>query len=211
MENVEIIASSEGGSNFKKIPQGNYVARCYQMILLGTFEETFEGKTRTLTKVRLVWETPTETAVFVEDKGEQPFSVSKDFTLSLDEKANLRKCLDSWRGKAFTEDEAKKFNIAKLVGVPCMLNVIHTEKNGKTYVNIAAVSPMPKGFECPKQVNNSCVWSVLQPNWNVFKTFPEWLQRKIKESKEFALLTEPTVTTAVSSEQEVAQVDDLPF
>jgi hypothetical protein len=66
-------------------------------------------------KIRLTFELPTELKVFDEEKGEQPTVLGKKYTLSLSEKAFLRKDLESRRGKQFTEEEMKGFDIAKLV------------------------------------------------------------------------------------------------
>src|SRR4051812_29825095 len=41
------------------IPAGNYPARCYQMIQIGTVEELVMGETKVLNKVRIGWELPT--------------------------------------------------------------------------------------------------------------------------------------------------------
>jgi hypothetical protein len=107
------------------IPSGNYIARCYQMLEIGTVQEIIMGQPKTLKKVRIGWELPEETRTFSQDKGEQPFVISQEFTLSMNEKSNLRKVLASWRGKDFSDKEAEAFDITKLLGVPCMLNVIH--------------------------------------------------------------------------------------
>ena len=100
------------------IPAGNYLARCYQMIEIGTVREIILGEEKVLKKVRIGWELPTEKRVFNEEKGEQPFVISKEFTLSMHEKSSLRGMLKSWRGKDFTEDEAKAFDITNLIGKP---------------------------------------------------------------------------------------------
>ena len=84
------------------IPAGNYIARCYQMIEIGTVKETILGKDRISPKVRIGWELPTELKVFKEENGEQPCVISKEYTLSMAEKANLRIALKSWRGKDFS-------------------------------------------------------------------------------------------------------------
>ena len=127
------------------IPAGNYIARCYQMIEIGTVKETILGKDRISPKVRIGWELPTELKVFKEENGEQPCVISKEYTLSMAEKANLRIALKSWRGKDFTEDEAKSFDITKLLGVPCMINIIHKpSKDGlKIYEEISGITPLP--------------------------------------------------------------------
>lgn len=207
---MEIIATNEGGSNFKMIPAGNYIARCYSMIHIGTIEEEFKGEKKMLNKVRLSWETPTELTVFKEENGEQPFSISKEFTLSLHEKATLRKFLESWRGKSFTEDEAKRFDISKLLGVACMVNVIHKQSaTGKTYAEISSVSAMPKGVICPDQINKSVIFTITQPEWDVFDKMPDFLKDKIKKSQEYAAIQMPGNVETQSEHKE--ESDDLPF
>ena len=64
-----------------------------------------------------------------------PLTVSRTFTVSLHEKANLRKFLSAWRGRDFTTEEAKAFDVSKLLGAYCMVNVTESETNGKTYSN----------------------------------------------------------------------------
>jgi hypothetical protein len=211
---MEIIATNEGGGNFKKVDAGNYAARCYSMIHIGSLEEEFQGVKKLCNKVRITWELPTELAVFKEENGEQPFSVSKEFTLSMHEKATLRKFLESWRGKGFTEEEAKRFDVSKLIGAPCMLNIIHKEsKTGKTYADISSVSTMPKGLQCPEQINKTIMFSIAQPDWEVFNSLPSFLQDKIKLSKEYAIYQRPAETETPHSDLEQSEDfgDPLPF
>ena len=99
------------------------------MIELGHIDTEFNGEKKKAHKVMLTWELPEELAVFNEDKGPEPYSVSKTYTLSMHEKSTLRKDLESWRGKGFTELEAAKFDITKLLGVPCLLTI--TRQPGK--------------------------------------------------------------------------------
>lgn len=100
---MAIIATSEGGSQREPMPAGNYPARCISMIHIGTVPEEYQGEKKMQDKVRITWEFPTEQKVFKEENGEQPYNLSKEFTLSLNEKANLRKVLRNWRGVDFTE------------------------------------------------------------------------------------------------------------
>jgi hypothetical protein len=204
---MEIIASSEGKS-FKTTPAGNYIARCYSMIHMGHITEEFKGEKKEMNKVRITWELPTELTVFKEENGEQPFSISKEFTLSLDERATLRKFLESWRGKSFTEEETKRFDIAKLVGIPCMLNIIHKQSSkGNIYADIASVSAMPKGIVCPEQINKSLVYSVLSNDLATLETFPDFIKSKIKASREYITMTSNVVNTPSEDKEET----DLPF
>lgn len=205
---MAIIATTTAAQR-ELIPAGNYVARCYQMIHIGTVEEHFQGENKVLNKVRIGWELPTETRVFSDEKGEQPFVISKEFTLSMHEKSNLRKVLASWRGKDFNEEEAKSFDITNLLGKACMLNVIHKpSKDGtKTYQEISNISPLPKGMDCPPQVNNTMVWDYDSPNMDLLNSLPDFIKDKIKSSLEFVALTAPESNHISSSNNG----DDLPF
>lgn len=208
---MPIIATSNGSSNYTPVPAGNYVARCFSMVHIGTVKETYEGKEKMTNKVRLTFELPTETKEFKEGEGEKPFTVSKEFTLSMHEKAGLRKSLESWRGKGFSEEEAKAFDITKLLGVPCMLNIIHKEKQGGG-INavISSVSSMPKGLQCPAQVNPNFEFSVGEFDLPKFMTLPEFLQNKIKESSEYKAQNQPEHVETNGAYMEEEE-NDLPF
>ncbi len=205
---MPIIAQNKGG-DFVLIPAGNHIARCYGMVEIGTIKEEtgiYAGKESH--KVRISWETPHECHDF--GKGLQPFSVHKEFTLSMNEKATLRKMLESWRGKSFTEQEAESFDITKLLGKPCMINVIHkTSGKGSTYADISSIATIPKGLDCPEQVNPTVELSF--DNWSqvTFDSLPDFIKDKIKKSKEYAALTSPGHTEMPQASGDGS--DDLPF
>jgi len=210
---MAITAKKGEGFERELIPAGNYVARCYKMIEIGTIPTEYLGETKMLHKVRIGWELPTELKVFNPEKGEQPCVIDKEYTLSLGEKANLRKDLQSWRGKAFTEQEAEAFDITKLLGVPCMLNIIHVQGKKdatKTYQSIGSVSPMPKGLECPTQVNPTFVFDFENYSQEKFDTLPDFIKDTIKTSEEFKALTNP-IADAKDETQKEEEHDDLPF
>lgn len=189
---MAITATNEGsGSTFEPVPAGNHVARCYQMIHIGTIVENIPGKgTKTLNKVRITFELPNKLKEFKQGEGEKPMSIGKDFTLSMNEKANLRKVLESWRGKAFTEDQAKSFDITKVLGKACLLNVIHkTSGGGKLYAEISSITPIPEGMTAPSQVNPSWEFNYTPFIEAEFNKVPEWLQKKMKESHEYKTAT----------------------
>lgn len=196
-------------SNFVLVPSGNHIARCISMIQIGTIrEESGKYAGKEMHKVRLSWETPNEKHDF--GKGLQPFTVSKEFTLSMNEKATLRKMLESWRGKAFTEDQAMAFDITALLGKPCMLSVIHkTSGKGNEYADISSIATLPKGIDCPPQINPTQLLSFDEWNETVFESLPDFLKNKIKSSKEYAKLMNPQTTEVKPSVE--SDNDDLPF
>jgi len=189
------IAKDNGGEgNFKKVPPGVYVARCYSLIDMGTQVTDGQYGSKEQHKIRIGFE------IFGDDDAGNPLTIdmdgkmmpltiSKTYTLSLHEKAGLRKDLAAWRGRDFTEEEAKAFDVSKLMGVYCMLNITTSENNGKTYTNIAGITPLPQALKNakPAAIHDNVTFDLDQPDWTVFQHFHEKLQETIKKSPEFAM------------------------
>jgi hypothetical protein len=77
----------------------------------------------------------------------RPYIVNKRYTLSLNEKATLRHDIESWRGKAFTEAEIEGFDVEKLIGSNCLLNVVHKQgSKGGTFANVVSVTPVMRNM-----------------------------------------------------------------
>jgi len=212
---MAITAKKGEGFERELIPAGNYVARCYKMIEIGTVSAEFKGVPKLVHKVRIGWELPTELKVFKEENGEQPLVIDKEYTLSLADGAHLRADLKSWRGKDFTPQEAEAFDITKLLGVPCMLNIIHIQGKKdptKMYQAIGSVSPMPKGFDCPAQINPTFVLDFENFDQEKFDSLPDFIKDQIKTSEEFKALTKPTQDAfPMTSDFKEEEHDDLPF
>lgn len=126
----------EPQSNFKPAPEGLHHAVCVDVVELG-LKETPWGERR---KVELVWQIADK-----DPETELPFEVHKWYTASLFETANLRKDLETWRGRKFTKEELKGFDLEKLLGANCQLQVIHNTTDEKIYANIQAIVPLTKG------------------------------------------------------------------
>jgi len=198
-------------------PHGNYIARCYSMIHLGTAVEFILGEEKILDKVRISWELPTELRVFIEEKGEQPMAISKEYTLSMHEKSNLRKDLEGWRGQGFTEDEIKEFDITNLLGIACMLSVIHktAKSSGNNYAIISSIASLPKGTDCPEQINKTFEFNFEDMfDIDVLENLPNFIKERIKKSNEYRQKMNPEnteINDPNSESTEVNDKDDLPF
>jgi len=185
--NMSIIAQNNNNNSAgQTVPAGTHVARCYQIIHIGTIVDTYQGEEKLVNKVRLVFELPLETADF--GKGEQPFSIGRDFTLSMHEKSGLRAFVQSWLGKAMSDAEANKFDIGTLLGKEAMVSVMHrTANTGRTYADLKGASPLAKGMTCPPQVNAAFLLDYDSEDFDLrFKMLPEWLQNKVSSSAEFS-------------------------
>lgn len=206
------IVATTSASDFEPIPAGNHIARCYSMIHIGTILENVMGTDKLLNKVRIGFELPLETKVFNEEKGEQPYSIGKDFTLSMHEKSTLRKMLESWRGKRFSDDQAKSFDITALLGVPCMVNVIHKQSktSDRVYAEISSITPVPKGMAIPDQVNKTFEFTYTPFDKEKFDSLPDWIKNKCMASIEYTQVMSPSHQSALPDNHD-ADVDDLPF
>lgn len=180
-------ASDQGGGSFQLAPAGAHPARCIHVIDLGTQHDTYMGKPKIQRKVRIGWELVNEKAVFIEEKGEESFMIGQDYTMSLGEKANLRHMLESWRGKPFTADELKGFNLNVLLGKSCLVNVIHKKSiaTKRDYAQVTSVVPLPKGMQCAKPSLPKVSYEIEDGENDAFSALPEWIQDKIKASQEF--------------------------
>lgn len=126
---------------FPLAPQGLHNAVCVDIWPIWTEERPENYGGGIVDKTRLVWHLEDS------DSDGKPFEVSKKYTPSLHEKASLRKDLQAWRGRTFTKEELAGFELDNVIGVCCQLNLIHnvSQKNGKTYANIAGIMPLGKG------------------------------------------------------------------
>ena len=179
-EPMSLQASAKARNTFT-VPSGTHVGRCYQIVDVGTQHTTFNGKPRLAHKVRVSFELPV-LRVKYEDGSDKPAAVHVTYTLSLSEKANLRKHLESWRGRAFTAEELSAFNIGKVLGAPALVSVTHTPRKEGTgvYVNIAGLSKVITGMAVPTAENKPVLYEIEHGRNDVFQTFPEWLQAEIE-------------------------------
>jgi hypothetical protein len=214
---MSLVAKSEGSSSsFVPVPTGMHLARCYRIIDLGTQESTYMGNVKHLPKVMFQFEVHSEDGegnATVTSKGD-PMTVSKNFTLTLAEKSTLRKDLQTWRGKDFTADELKGFELKNVLGQWAMISVVETENNGKTYTNIATINPVPSNIRkvgLPDGHNDLKLFSIADADLALFESFSDGLKDKIRKSPEWERLHGgPSVGSAPSANFDDME-NDLPF
>lgn len=183
---------------FTPVPAGTHIARAVHCISLGT--QPAQGEFLATFKVMLGFEIPDEVVIHIETKEEKPMLVSKEYSRSLGKKANLRRDLESWRGREFTTEELNGFPVENVLDKPCMLNVIHkTSATGNTYAVIASISPLPKGVKCKDRVHELLHYEIEQgkscPEW---EKLPEFIKAKISQCEEWVnpAVNQPTTSGA---------------
>ncbi len=201
-----MLLTDNGGKDFEQASAGNHVARCVGMIDLGTQQSDYQGKTTHARKIVLRFELPNELIADGEYAG-RPFIVGKFYTASLSEKANLRKDLESWRGRPFTPEELAGFDSKNILDKPCMVNVVHTEK-GKA--KIASIAPIPKGMQTPPRINDLLYFSLERDEFDgkIYEGLSDFYKGEILKSPEWAELQgKPTKSAKHFDDFK----DDIPF
>ena len=176
-----MLLKENGGGNFEQPPVGTHVARCIKVIDLGTQKGEYEGRVTAKRQIIIAWELPTELMSEGEHAG-KPFSVSKFYTASLNEKATLRKDLANWRGRDFNPQELSGFDPKNILGKPCIVSVTLSEK-GKA--KVTGVTALPKGMTVPDQVNESVYFSLDDFSMRTFDALSEGFKKMIQVSPEF--------------------------
>jgi hypothetical protein len=187
-------------------PEGDHPAICISVIDLGLQRTAKFGNKP---QVLLTFELPGCMVTFKNDetgKDEtRPRVVSKTFNKSMNVKSTLRKCIERIRGAKFTDEQAADFDLATLLGKPCVLEIVHAVKGDKTYANVESYSRY-KG-EALKQTHASWVYDLAQPNDQLYQQFPAWLQKRISERVQ----TAQRPGTPVASAEDQDFNDDIPF
>ena len=206
---------SESQKMERKLPEaGATVGVLYSLVDLGHQKTNWDNQEKWTPKVRLTFELPDQTDEYeVEENGkrttvQKPMVVSIEQTRSLGEKASLRKLLEQWRGQTFTSKELQAFSLKNLLGKPAMLTLIHkTSQQGRQYCAIAGASKLPKGMKAPATTtNDQLYYEIEQGEAGQFNDMPDWLQEKIRASKEFATAAGKSTTTKVELDADGNQV-----
>lgn len=201
------------GGQFENPPAGSHIARCVQLVDLGTQSHSFAGEQWTSRDVRLTFELPEELMegkYNPEVKG-KPFAVSMTVKQSLHPSSKLRPLLESWRGRKFTKEELAAYDPKKIISAPCRLTLI---ENGD-YINIDGISPLIKSGgkteACPAQVNPSIYFSLEPDEFNVdtFNKLTEKTQEKIKLTPEWAALFSNKPTSEASAKDDAADSGEM--
>ena len=127
---------SKPQSHFEPAPEGLYQAVCVDVVDKGPVETSFGVKDM----VEIRWQLDEKNS-----KGYR-YEVRSRYSKSLGQKARLRQMLEVWRSKKFTPEELQGFDLEKLIGVNCQVQIQHAPApEGDVYANVTAVVPAPRG------------------------------------------------------------------
>ncbi|HEX8414027.1 MAG TPA: hypothetical protein VF637_09105 [Sphingomicrobium sp.] len=206
---MALIVSDSGGGDFTPAPEGTHFGVCDMVVDLGKQKTSYQGVESLKDQIYIRWQIPGERISWTDGDGnkkEGPVVIGKTYTASLGEKANLRKDLQSWRGRAFSEAELKSFDVSRLLKVGAMIAIVHNHKEGKTYANIGAISGLPKGMEAPAVEGTPMLYD--PDNKGAFNDLPKWLREKIEAQ---VVPTGKTDGNDPDSWRNAELDDDVPF
>ena len=189
----------EGG--IKEREPGVYDAICTGLIDIGTHMQERYNKEQhqVIIQFELVDEFYTDS-----NGQERRAKQSQFYTLSVHEKANLRKALRGWRGRDFTPEELKGFDLKNVLGKPCKLVIVHSESGKAVIDNILKYDGT--AIEPQDQVR---FFSFDDFNG----TFPEWMSEKIvgliQKSNEYSAFDSQTGGIPTNNVNEF--MDEVPF
>jgi len=216
---MSLTARDSGGGSFTPVAPGMHLARCYRIVDIGTQKTEYQGQIKHQQKVMMQFEVHGEDdsgKPLVTSKGE-PLSISKNFTLSLSENATLRKDLQAWRGRQFTPEELRGFELKNVLGAWCMLTVAKAiGNNGKEYTNIISINPVPVAIKKagqPEGFNKLSMFVIDNPDMELFETFGSSLKEKIQATPEWRARNsgQPVIKPAPSGSGFDDMDDDIPF
>lgn len=205
---MSLTVKSTGNGDFELTPEGTYIGRCIKVIDLGTQTSTGQYGTKSQKKVMIQWEL-LDAEIKMQDG--KPFAATQFYTASLHEKAQLRKDLEAWRGKKFTDEELEGFDLKNVLGTYCMMQVVHSADG--QYANVNAI--MSYKGDKPDGVNETIYFDIDDPDMNVFEGFSEKMQEKIKKTPEW--VNRGNVLNSFESEpvhdvnDKPVNLDDLPL
>ncbi len=120
----------------------------------------------------------------------------------MSDNANLRKFISGMIGREIIGREAYDFDITNLIGMSCLLNIVHKNVGDTTYANIHNASPLIMGMESPVQINPSQCLMYSNFDFDIYNKLPKFLQEKIAATPEYQSLQDfLTHQVALAKEQ----------
>lgn len=171
------------------VEPGVYIAVCVHSIDLGEQLCEYEDKSKSYNnQVQLVFELVGETIEI--DGKQEPRTLSRTLNFTRSKNGGLRKFVQSWLGKTFSDDAFAELDTNDLVGLPAQLSVILNESG--EYANIDTIMQLPKGMPAPKATLPLIRFDMEPWDDAAFEQLPDWAKEKVKKSTQYQKLHVPT-------------------
>lgn len=170
--------SAKGGKEFAKVPAGTHMAVCTLVADVGLQPGSPKFPDPKV-RIFLRFEIPSERITYEKDgvEHEGPAVIYHNWNASMNPKATMRKHIESWRGSKFTDADAEQFDVRKLLGQTCLVQVVHTEDG--QYANVANIMAPPKGT--PKVKAEGTLVYYGPDDDAQYDVLPAFLRKKVDE------------------------------
>lgn len=202
---MSLIVKSTGGASAPPVDEGSYAAVCVNLVDIGLQKTNFEGREKEVNQCVIVWELAGETITIGEDT--VPRTVSKTYTMSLHERSGLRKDLKSWRGREFTDEELRAFDLRNILGAPCMIQIVHNKTEKGVFSNIASIMSLPKGMPKPAPSMAPIAFDADTASDADLEKLPKWIAEKVKASVTWSAKAAGKLAEAIEDDEDC----ELPF
>lgn len=180
---MSLFVEERGSNIIPPLAEDSYPAVCVAVIDMGEqYSQAYEKWSR---KVGIGWEIIGETVTI--DGQSVPRTFYTTYTASLSSKGTLRKDLVSWRGRDFTPEELRRFDLRNILGKPCFLQIVHKKSpdGSRVYMNLAAVTKIPRGYPAPQATLPLLTYDIDQDDPAVLAQVPDWIAQKVRDSRTF--------------------------
>lgn len=180
------VPAADADAKFAPAPAGVWPAVCTKIIDVGTQTEEYNGEISSARKLIIMWEIDSDERM----SDGRAFAVSKWYTASLTQSANLRKLLVSWFGKA---PDTPSFDIGKLLGRGCQIQIVHKadKTTGDVRAHVAAVMPLAKGMKAPAPSIAPFMFSLDSFDEDAFSALTDFQKKKVAASPEYKAIIDP--------------------
>jgi hypothetical protein len=135
------VSSKATANAFEVCPEGTMQAVVCDVIDHGWVKNTWGGKGgEEIHKCTLRWQVA-ETM-----KDGRPYIAQHRYSVSLHERAALRKAVNAIRGKSLTEKEAADYELDELIGMNCLIQVVRVQKPRGLFAEVVAIMGLPRGM-----------------------------------------------------------------
>ena len=188
---------------WERAPAGTHAGWCTAVIDLGVqYSERYDSSQQ---KVRIEWELSEER----QSTGEV-FLVGREYNnfVTLSGNSIFKRTLEAWRGQPFDADGLASFDIANLLGKPCMLTLMeNVGANGKTYTNVEGVTAVPKGLVMAAVSSEPFLFDFETRDPATWLRLPGWLQQRCEKATNWQ---QKGLLTAAEADKTIAG-DVIPF
>jgi len=196
---------ADSGKVFELFPEGTHDAILVGLVNMGTVTESFNGQEKKLKKIALLFEFPT----ILNEEG-KPKTICSDYTFSMASQSKLRELIKKWRDKPLSDEEAKTYDISRILGQRCTVHIEHIfKKDGITKIAIIEKLKKAGPTNTVKGTIEPFLLSFKEFDHNKLQYLPPYIVKKIESTPEYNELIDSAMDSTPPSTH--PDEENLPF